>query len=110
VLNEKEVPVNENCTALNGNPVALDAVTTSPARSSLLFAIDMAESSLNMECRLWQMVQFGKDSVTGEMILGEVLRIHVRDEFYRDGVVDGKSLRAVGRMGWAFYTRTTDLF
>jgi len=81
-----------------------------PISSDLVRVPRVAESPINMECRLTQIVEFGKPNITGEMILGEVLRIHIRDDLYRNGIVDGAALHAVGRMGWAFYSRTRDLF
>ncbi len=81
-----------------------------PITSDLVKAPRVAESPVNMECCLTQIVEFGKPKITGEMVMGEVLRIHVKDELYRNGIVDDASLHVIGRMGWAFYTRTRDLF
>ncbi len=81
-----------------------------PVPGDLVKAPRVAESPINMECRLTQIVEFGKPDVTAEMILGEVLRVHVRDDLYREGVIDTASSHIIGRMGWGLYTRTRDLF
>ncbi len=81
-----------------------------PVPSDLIQVPRVSESPVNMECRLSEIVEFGKPHITGEMILGEVLRVHIREDLYRDGIVDSLSLGAIGRMGWAYYTRTRDLF
>ena len=65
---------------------------------------------LNLECRLTDIVAFRKPHISGEMIIGEVLRLHIKDDLYRDGIVDVAALNVIGRMGWAYYTRTRDLF
>ncbi|UCB50632.1 MAG: flavin reductase family protein, partial [Deltaproteobacteria bacterium] len=59
------------------------------------------ESPINLECRLTEIVEFGKPNITGEMILGEVLKVHIRDDLYQNGIVDSVSFGVLGRMGWA---------
>ena len=81
-----------------------------PMASDLVRAPRVAESPVNMECRMTDIVEFGKPHITGEMVLGEVLRVHIRDDLYKYGIVDSRTLGAIGRMGWAYYTRTRDLF
>ena len=78
--------------------------------SDLIKAPRVAESPISMECRLTELIELGKPDITGEMIMGEVLRVHVQDDLYRDGIVDIVSLHIVARMGFGFYTRTNDLF
>jgi flavin reductase (DIM6/NTAB) family NADH-FMN oxidoreductase RutF len=81
-----------------------------PIPSDLIKAPRVSESPINLECRLTEIVEFGKPNITGEMVLGEVLRVHIRDDLYRNGIVDSVSFGVIGRMGWAYYTRTSDLF
>jgi flavin reductase (DIM6/NTAB) family NADH-FMN oxidoreductase RutF len=83
-------------------------LTTIP--SDLIKPPRIAESPINLECRLNQIIEFGKPTVTGQTILAEVLRVHVRDDLYKDGVIDIGSLHVIGRMGHNKYTRTRDLF
>jgi len=68
------------------------------------------ESPFNLECKLHQIVSFGKPDIAGEMIMGEVLRVHVKDELWNDGIIDANRAHLIGRMGWGLYTRTSDLF
>jgi flavin reductase (DIM6/NTAB) family NADH-FMN oxidoreductase RutF len=68
------------------------------------------ESPVNMECRVTQILPIGKPDITSEIIIGEVLRIHVRDDLWQDGTIDASSYHVIGRMGWGLYTRTRDLF
>jgi len=68
------------------------------------------ESPVNMECRVTQILPVGQPATTAEIIMGEVLRIHVRDDLWRDGTIDASAFHVIGRMGWGIYTRTSDLF
>jgi flavin reductase (DIM6/NTAB) family NADH-FMN oxidoreductase RutF len=81
-----------------------------PFPSDLVRPPRVAESPLNMECCLTRIIEFGRFQTTGEMVIGEVLRIHIKDDLYRNGVVDTNSLGVIGRMGWGLYLRTHDLF
>jgi flavin reductase (DIM6/NTAB) family NADH-FMN oxidoreductase RutF len=88
----------------------LDPANLTTVPSDLVEPPRIAESPINLECRLTEVIQFGKPKVIADMILGEVLRVHIEDRFYRDGKVDSKSLRLIGKMGYNIYTRTTDQF
>ncbi len=88
--------------------VELAQLTTAP--SDLVTAPRIVESPINLECRVTEILQIGKPEVIGEMVLAEVLRVHVRDDLYQDGVIDVSALRVIGRMGDGKYTRTRELF
>lgn len=81
-----------------------------PVPSDMVKAPRVMESPVNMECRVTQITPIGKPDITAEIIIGEVLRIHVRDDLWHDGTIDASSYHVIGRMGWGLYTRTHDLF
>jgi flavin reductase (DIM6/NTAB) family NADH-FMN oxidoreductase RutF len=69
------------------------------APSSLVAPPRLAGCPVNMECRVAQVVPFGGTS----MLVGSILRIHVRDDLLKDGTVDFGGLRPVGRLGgWRY--------
>jgi len=83
-----------------------------PVIADLVNAPMVAESPVNMECRLLQILEFGEAPATNSFIIGEVLRVHVRDEIYADGEIQMAKLKAVGRLGGGgdMYCRTRDSF
>jgi flavin reductase (DIM6/NTAB) family NADH-FMN oxidoreductase RutF len=81
-----------------------------PLASDLIKPPRVAESNVNMECRLLQVVDVSDKPLGGSLVLGEVLRFHVADELFSDYKIDPDMLRAIGRMGGPTYTRTTDRF
>jgi flavin reductase (DIM6/NTAB) family NADH-FMN oxidoreductase RutF len=97
-----EAPPDVDEFALSGlTPVASDRVR--PPR--------VAESKVNMECRLREIVRVSQRPGGGNLVLGEVLRFHVRDEIMiGDYKIDPDKLNAIGRMGGPAYTRTHDRF
>ena len=69
----------------------------------------VAEAAIAMECRLSQVVPVGQTSYT--MILGEVLRFHIRDGLLREnGLVDATKSRPIGRLGGDEYATIGDDF
>ncbi|MBK8726463.1 MAG: flavin reductase family protein [Holophagaceae bacterium] len=77
--------------------------TPMPAR--FVKAALVAESPLQMECRLHQVVELGTGPGSGLMILGEVLCFHVQEHLLKGDLPDPALLDHVGRNGGAFYTR-----
>ena len=70
----------------------------------------VAESHIQMECRLVQVVHVSPKPLGGSIVLGEVLRFHVDDAIVGNFAIDPDKLRPIGRMGGPTYTRTTDRF
>lgn len=81
-----------------------------PVKADLVQAPLLAESPINMECRLEQVLTFGKTATTDSFIIGEILLVHVRDELYSDGEVKVSKFKAIGRLGGDMYCRIQDRF
>jgi flavin reductase (DIM6/NTAB) family NADH-FMN oxidoreductase RutF len=81
-----------------------------PVPSDLVKPPRVAESRVSMECKLLQVVHVSPKPLGGSIVLGEVLRFHVRDELFDNFKIDPDKLQAIGRMGGPFYARTTDRF
>ncbi len=71
----------------------------------------VAESPVHLECRVRQFVSIGDGPIAANLVIGEVLLIHI-DESVLDsaGRVDPRKLRTIARLGGDFYCRSTDLF
>lgn len=70
----------------------------------------VAESPVNLECRLTQILEYGELPRLTSFIIGEILQIHVQDSVRIGETIKFNKLRAVGRMGEDFYCRTLDVF
>lgn len=70
-----------------------------PVASERVRAPRVAESPVNLECRLYRMIELG----TTHFVIGEIVRAHVRDEVLTEGRVDPLKLRPVGRLGGEGY-------
>jgi len=81
-----------------------------PVASDLVKPPRVAESPIQLECRLMQIMEFGAAPRIHSFVVGEVLLVHVRDGLVADGAIKADRLQAVGRLGEDFYCRTRDLF
>jgi flavin reductase (DIM6/NTAB) family NADH-FMN oxidoreductase RutF len=87
-----------------------EASGLTPVPSDLVKPPRVAESHVYMECKLYLTIEIGELPGSGNLVLGEVLRLHVDDEYVDNFRIDPDKLRAIGRMGGNLYTRTTDRF
>jgi flavin reductase (DIM6/NTAB) family NADH-FMN oxidoreductase RutF len=91
---------------------ALSGLT--PLASDLVKPPRVAESKVQMECRLRQIVRVSEKPGGGILVLGEVLRFHILESLFDDPKggykIDPERLHAIGRMGGPTYTRTRDRF
>jgi flavin reductase (DIM6/NTAB) family NADH-FMN oxidoreductase RutF len=81
-----------------------------PIPSDLVKAPRVAESHINMECRLLYTIAMSGLVNGGNLVLGEVVRIHIDDACVSNYRIDPDKLRAIGRMAGNSYTRTQDRF
>jgi flavin reductase (DIM6/NTAB) family NADH-FMN oxidoreductase RutF len=68
----------------------------------------VAQSPAQMECRLLQIIYTSHNPGGGVIVLGEVVRFHVRQDLFEDFRVDPNGLNAVGRMAGNTWVRTRD--
>jgi flavin reductase (DIM6/NTAB) family NADH-FMN oxidoreductase RutF len=87
-----------------------EASGLTPVPSDLVRPPRVAESHVQMECKLYLTLEFGELPGSGNLVLGEVVRFHVDDLYFDDFEIDPEKLKPIGRMGGSTYTRTTDRF
>lgn len=79
--------------------------------SEIITAPRIKESSVQLECRLHEVLHFGDVPGAGSLVIGKVEMIHVADDLYFAGKIDMKKLNPVGRMAGSMYTKaTSDMF
>jgi len=79
-----------------------------PIPSEAVRAPRVAESPAQMECRLLQVIYTSHAPGGGVIVLGEVVRFHVREDLVEDFRVDPAGLDAMGRMAGNTWVRTRD--
>lgn len=83
--------------------VGLTAAASERVRSPRI-----AESPVNLECRVERIIDLGRSRHS--LVIGEVLLVHVRDDLYRDGTIDVARLCPVARLAGNEYCRLGEVF
>jgi flavin reductase (DIM6/NTAB) family NADH-FMN oxidoreductase RutF len=63
-----------------------------------------------MECKLLQIVFTGQGSGAGVVVLGEIVRLHIRTDLEENFRIDPAKLDAVGRMAGNTWVYTRERF
>ena len=61
----------------------------------------LIDAPINLECRLHDIIEFGE--LRTQLVVGEVLRFHIRDALCKDGKVDSFALDPIARLGGPHY-------
>ena len=80
------------------------------APSQVVKAPRVAESPVNIECKLDQIVQLGSGDHEHGLVIGEILLMHVRDDIIDGHRIDQAKLMATGRMAGNMYCRTGERY
>lgn len=79
----------------------LDSVKIKPPR--------VAESPVQFECKVKEIVELGQEGGAGNLIICEVVMVHVNDDVLdTDGKIDPIKIDTVARMGGNWYCRSKD--
>jgi flavin reductase (DIM6/NTAB) family NADH-FMN oxidoreductase RutF len=71
----------------------------------------LMESPVAMECKVRQIMPIGSGAIAANLVIGEVLMIHVDDAVLdANGRVDPRKLKTVARLGGDYWCHTSDLF
>lgn len=81
------------------------AANLTPAECEVVKAPRVGEALISTECALDQIIPVGGD----HLVLGKVVRFHIRDDIYKDGRVDLESLDPLGRLA-GNYTKLGGIF
>jgi hypothetical protein len=80
-----------------------------PIKSDTVKPFRVKESPVQFECKVNQIIELGKSGGAGNLIICEVLRIHITDEVLdENGLIDQKKIDLVSRMGGNWYCRADE--
>lgn len=78
-----------------------------PIDSDLVKPKRVKESPFQMECKLLQMINLGDGKASGNLAVCEVLRFHVDEKIFKNGIIQPDLIDLVSRMGGDFYCRAS---
>ena len=75
-----------------------------PVASDLVKPFRVAESPVQIECKVIDIKEFGVGGGSGKLIMAQVMKMHVKEEVLgEDGKIDPFKMNLVGRMGGSWY-------
>lgn len=81
-----------------------------PIASVVVAPPRVLESPINMECRVHQLVEVSDQPGGGTLVLGRVVRMHIRDDLLEGRRIVTERWRPLGRLAGAAYARVSDRF
>ena len=82
---------------------AIDSIKVKPQR--------VKEAAVHMECKLLQIVNIGEGPLAANLVIGEILLLHVNEAVLdAEGNVIASELDNIGRIGGSSYSTTRDVF
>ncbi len=111
VTEEIAAKVNAAAAVLPRGESEFEHAGLTPAPASKVAAPLVAESPVNLECRLLEVRTYGEGPGAGSLVVGEIVAAHLHPRLLDgQGRVTPERLRAVGRMGGDLWVRTADTF
>ncbi len=112
VTEDLAISMNKAAAAYPPHVDEFEKADLTPIKAETIQAPLVEESPVNMECRLIQILEFGDEPEYTNFIIGEVVRINIKEAFIIDGQIQPKKLKLIGRLGGggSAYCRTTDIF
>lgn len=82
------------------------------AECNIVSAPRVKESPVNLECRLVQVIQLRSSNpkITNNMVVGEVVGIHIDESIIKDGMIDMPTYRPIARLGYMDYAVIDKVF
>lgn len=85
-----------------------DKAGLTPIASDLVKPFRIKEAPVQMECKVNEIIALGKTGGSGNLIVCEVLRMHINEEILDENQqIDPHKIDLMGRMGRAFYCRAS---
>jgi flavin reductase (DIM6/NTAB) family NADH-FMN oxidoreductase RutF len=102
--------MNQTSAAYPGAVSEFDAAALAAQPSAVVRPPGVRDSLVRFECALRQLIPFGDQPFSGNLVLGDIRHIYLHPDIYRDGKVDFAGIDAIGRLAGNFYATTRDRF
>jgi len=79
-----------------------------PAPSAKVKPPRVQGAPVSLECSLDRVVTVSEGPLGGNLVIGTVVHVHVRDELLKDGRISHKDLKPLGRLEGTWYSRVRD--
>lgn len=105
------VPMNQTAAEYPYGVNEFEQAGLTPAPSIVVKPPRVLESPISMECKLQQVIYVGDGGVgSGSVVLGTVVRFHIREDLYSNGRIDTARLKPVARLAGSAYCPVREAF
>ena len=87
-----------------------EAIGIKTLPSKKVSPVRVASSLAQFECHLLKHIELGSGPAGANVVIGEIVMLHIDDTIIQDGTIDPGKLDNVGRLGGKSYSKTTDRF
>ena len=84
-----------------------EKVGLTPIPADLVSAPMVAESPVNMECKIKDIITLGEGGGAGHLIICDVVRMHIAESVLDGDRIDPDKIDLMGRMGRSYYVRAS---
>lgn len=100
--------MNKSCHNLPHDEDEFEYAGINKAESSFVKPPRVKDAVVSFECKLNQIVDLGDDALSGHLILGDVVAVHVDDDAVFEGKINSDKLDAIARMSGVDYSLTRE--
>lgn len=100
-------PMHQSSAEFPADVSEVDALGIPVEQSRLVKVARIAGAPVSLECRTDQVLEFGK--LRSQLLIGEVVAFHVRDDCYRDGRIETTAVKPLARLGGPFYAKLGEI-
>lgn len=79
----------------------------SPIDSHIVKPKRVKESPFQMECKLIEMKSYGEGGASANMAICEVIKLHISEDIFTNGIIDPQKIDLIGRMSGSYYSRAS---
>jgi flavin reductase (DIM6/NTAB) family NADH-FMN oxidoreductase RutF len=81
----------------------------SPIASELIKPFRVAESPVQLECKVLEVKEMGTGGGAGNLVICQVIKVHINEDvFGEDGKISQLKMNLVGRLGGSWYCKTDE--
>ena len=110
VVDDIAEAMNQTAAEYPTNVTEFDIAGLTAVPSNKIKPPRVAESPVNMECQLQQIVSLGSGSHQHGLVIGQIILMHIRDDIINGHRINHDNLKPTGRLAGNMYCHTSDTF
>ena len=110
VTESMAVAMNESSASFPPHVSEFEQVGLTPVPARIVHAPLVRESPINMECRLFRLIEIGTPPKGSTLVLGEIVHYHIDEGIMTNAKIDFKKFIPLGRLGKEWNTGIKNLF